>query len=145
MQTSHSEIKTSVFDWPPEQWLAAIGGEWKKNGKRWRGTCPACGRGSFEVRRGGAGYEGVLFFERVLAGGDCRGSTACCGSHPGIPGKAGRAGASTCPRKGIQGEEARRAPRKGGEGRPEDVGGCEVLRKPPLPREEGARPLRADV
>ena len=47
-------IRDSVFRWPPERWIEAAGGEWKRAGNRWRGPCPVCG-GKMETRAGGSG------------------------------------------------------------------------------------------
>lgn len=47
--------RPSVYELAPEVFTVAAGGEWRRVGNRWRGPCPACGSGAFEVRAGGRG------------------------------------------------------------------------------------------
>ena len=46
--------RRSLYEWPPERWIEAAGGDWRRAGGRWRGPCPACGA-AMEVRSGGRG------------------------------------------------------------------------------------------
>ena len=49
----------------PEWWKNAIGGEWAREGNRWRGGCPVCA-GRLELRAGGPGTY-VMCFGRDCA------------------------------------------------------------------------------
>ena len=49
-----SQPDASVFTQLPDWWMTKLGGDWKRSGNRWRGSCPVCS-GTLEIRADGPG------------------------------------------------------------------------------------------